>query len=451
MVDSVQQEVAAPDSATRLAVLERVLASTQLRRAARLRELLQYVGQRSLKDGHDQIREQVIGVEVFARPEGYDTSVDNIVRVNATELRKRIDTYFATEGAGEPVIMEIPRGSYVPVFRNRPPEPAIEAEVPAPAEAVEPEPLEEHPEELPARGLSGWAVAGLIAAGIVTIVLAAACLILWMQNRAMRARLYPWESKPAVASLWNDFLNANPNTDVVIGDAGFGMLQILSGQTISLQDYLSHNYVDQLPAAQSQSPEMRPVLSMIARWALVSRGGFTMAQHFSDLDPLNNKIRLYFSRNYMPSLVKRDNLILFGTRISNPWMEIFEDRLNFIEERRQGGLQPPGTPHSFVTNRSPAAGEQTTYIPTSTMGYCTVAYLPNPEHNGKVLLIQGTSSEAAQGCGDFLLSESAMANFQKTLRATKFPYFEVLLSTSQMLDIPLSTKIVAYRTYPNLR
>ncbi|HUX28384.1 MAG TPA: hypothetical protein VMV39_06330 [Terracidiphilus sp.] len=439
-----------PDSATRWALLERILASTQLRRAARLRELLQYVGQRSLKDGCDQIREQEIGVEVFARPEGYDTSVDNIVRVNATELRKRIEAYFGTEGVGESVIMEIPRGSYVPVFRNRPPEPATEVEVPAPPEAVEPEPLEEHPEKLPARGLSGWAVAGLIAAGIVMIVLAAACLNLWMQNRAMHARLYPWESKPAVASLWNDFLNANPNTDVVMGDAGFGMFQVLSRQTVSLQDYLSHSYVDQLPA-QGQSPEMRAALSMIARWTLVSRGGFTMAQRFSNLDPLSNKIRLYFSRNYMPSLVKRDNLILFGTRISNPWMELFEDHLNFIVEHKQGGLLPPGTPHSFVTNRSPAAGEQTTYTPTSTMGYCTVAYLPNPEHNGRVLLIQGTSSEAAQGCGDFLLNESAMANFQKTLRTTRFPYFEVLLTTSQMLDIPLSTKIVAYRTFPNLR
>ena len=183
---------------------------------------------------------------------------------------------------------------------------------------------------------------------------------------------------------------------------------------------------------------------------MVSGGGFTIARHLSDLDPLNNRIHVYFARNYMASLVKRDNLILFGASLSNPWMELFEDRLSFVVERKQDSEQTPGAAHAYVVNRSPAAGEQATYTPSATMGYCTVAYLPNPERNGKVLLIQGTTSEAAQGCGDFLLSESQLSNFQKKLNAARFPYFEVLLSTSQMLDVPLSTRIVAYRTFPAL-
>jgi hypothetical protein len=99
------------------ALLERIVASPQLRRAARLREFLMYVGQRSLKDGLDQIHEQEIGSNVFGRPADYDTSLDNIVRVNASELRKRIEDYFESDGAAEPLIMEVPRGSYKPVFR----------------------------------------------------------------------------------------------------------------------------------------------------------------------------------------------------------------------------------------------------------------------------------------------------------------------------------------------
>lgn len=449
MIDSARQEVEVPDSAERWALVERVLASAQLRRATRLREMLQYVGQRSLKDGCDQIREQQIGVDVFSRPEGYDTSTDNIVRVNATELRKRIEAYFEAEGAKEPVIMEIPRGSYVPVFRNRPVELAETAEASTPAEVVEPEAPAAHPEAVPGRRSSGWLIAGLVAASVLIVALAVTSLNLWMQDRTMRRLLYPWQSKPAVASLWNEFLNANPNTDVVIGDAGFAMFQAISKQTFSLRDYLSHAYWDAPPAGQ-QTPEMRSLLSGIGRRMMVSRGGFSIARHLSNLDPLNNRIHIYFARNYMPSLVKRDNLILFGTSLSNPWMELFEDRLSFSVERKEDSGQAPGAFHAFVVNRSPAAGEQAAYTPSSTTGYCTVAYLPNPEHNGKVLVIQGTTSEAAQGCGDFLLSESQLSNFQKKLHTSRFPYFEVLLSTSQMLDVPLSTKIVAYRTYPAL-
>ena len=114
-----QQATEPPDSESCWALLERVVASPQMKRAARMREFLLFVGQRSLKDGCEQIPEQEIGSEVFGRPAEYDTSVDNIVRVNATDLRKRIEDYFATDGANEPLILEIPRGSYKPVFRRR--------------------------------------------------------------------------------------------------------------------------------------------------------------------------------------------------------------------------------------------------------------------------------------------------------------------------------------------
>ena len=106
-------------------VLERAAASSQLKRAARSREFLFYVAGKSLKEGCTEIHEQEIGHVVFGRDKDYDTSQDNIVRVSATELRKRIDGYFATEGIDEPLIFEIPRGSYMPVFRLRSKEPQL--------------------------------------------------------------------------------------------------------------------------------------------------------------------------------------------------------------------------------------------------------------------------------------------------------------------------------------
>ena len=100
-------------------LIDRIAASSQFRRSARLRDFLLYVGRQSLKDGCPEIHEQEIGARVFGRPAHYDRSQDNIVRVNATELRKRIDQYFITDGAHETLIMEIPRGGYRPVFRRR--------------------------------------------------------------------------------------------------------------------------------------------------------------------------------------------------------------------------------------------------------------------------------------------------------------------------------------------
>ena len=228
------------------------------------------------------------------------------------------------------------------------------------------------------------------------------------------------------------------------------MFQILSGQSFSLQDYLNRSYVNQLPDL-NVAPDMRSTLHMLARRTLVSRGGFTMAQHLAALEPLGHKIHMYFSRNYMPSMIKRDNVVLFGTRLSNPWMEIYESRLNFVLQRNPNVRNPNarGAPRLIVTDRSPHAGEQAVYTPSGTSGYCTVAYLPNEQHTGRVMLIEGTTSEAAQGCGDFLLSEAEMSNLKKKLGPNGFPYFQVLLRTSDLIDMPITSTLVAYRSFQN--
>jgi hypothetical protein len=147
----------------------------------------------------------------------------------------------------------------------------------------------------------------------------------------------------------------------------------------------------------------------------------------------------------MPALVKQDNVILIGGRISNPWSELFESRLNFVENTLFEGL---GT--TTVTNRTPAAGEKAMYVSTDSVGYCVVAYLPNPGREGKVLLIEGTSSEATEAAGDFLLSAQQFAAFRNMLHTAQLPYFEVLLKTSQVRGTPLTATVEAYRTYPGI-
>ena len=76
-----------------------------------------------------------------------------------------------------------------------------------------------------------------------------------------------------------------------------------------------------------------------------------------------------------------------------------------------------------------------------------MAYLPTPDRNGSALLIQGSSGESTQAAGDFLLTESRMADFKKRLGVSKFPYFELLLRTAWVRGTPINSTIVAYRTY----
>src|SRR5436190_18837598 len=94
----------------RRALLQRVLWSRPVEKSGRIREFLSFVCERSLTDPAAEVHEQEIGQQVFGRPEGYDTTQDNIVRVTASQARKKLEQYFVAEGAAEPVVLEIPKG-----------------------------------------------------------------------------------------------------------------------------------------------------------------------------------------------------------------------------------------------------------------------------------------------------------------------------------------------------
>jgi hypothetical protein len=100
-----------------LAQLQRILESPFFRSSQRCSRLLQYSVERVLAGcSHEDLKERIIGVEVFRREANYDTSQDSIVRVTANEVRKRLAQYYGTAGADKPVI-ELAAGSYAVTFR----------------------------------------------------------------------------------------------------------------------------------------------------------------------------------------------------------------------------------------------------------------------------------------------------------------------------------------------
>jgi hypothetical protein len=100
-------------------LVQRVAASPYFSRGPKLRAFLLYVCENTILGQLENVREQLIGCKVFGRTADYILSEDNIVRVEARELRKRLEAYFANEGKNERLIIEIPKGTYVATFRPR--------------------------------------------------------------------------------------------------------------------------------------------------------------------------------------------------------------------------------------------------------------------------------------------------------------------------------------------
>jgi TolB-like protein len=99
--------------------LERVLGSAGFARNERLSRFLRFVVDQSLEGKDSEIKESVIAVEVFDRDANYDPKLNSIVRTEAGRLRARLSEYYSGQGRNDPVVVELPKGGYVPVFRER--------------------------------------------------------------------------------------------------------------------------------------------------------------------------------------------------------------------------------------------------------------------------------------------------------------------------------------------
>ncbi len=105
--------------------LNHILASSEFRRSTRLQRFLRLAVDRSLAGETDQIKEYIVGREVFDRGADYDPAVDSIVRVEAQRLRRKLREYYQADGRKDPILITFPPGSYVPVFsRAAQPEPS---------------------------------------------------------------------------------------------------------------------------------------------------------------------------------------------------------------------------------------------------------------------------------------------------------------------------------------
>lgn len=419
-----------------LALIERVCISPELRRAARLRDFLRYVSRRALDETGAPITEQEIGVHVFDRSRDYDTGIDNIVRVNASELRKRIASYFQKEGPNEPIWFDIPRGSYTPNFFQTPPDlPTLET-----MPAIEPSSSEKPAIGSNSRSNRHWLLPVL---ATLVVLLSAASIWLTISLQKTRHLVGTWSNKPALQEFWAPVLESGHSTDIVVADSSLPIVQEFLKKRIPLSLYLKPDYTQML--AEANLPDdLRSELQRFASRNIGSFTDFRAASRIMALAPGGDKLRLEYARRFHSEALKSDNIILIGSNYSNPWVDLFDNHLSFHI------VTDPATRQSKAIIDHPRAGEQPAYMTMpdtkDTIGYSAIAYFPNTEHSSSVLIIAGTTAEATEASVDFLLSEKSMQQLKQSLSPGNLKHFEVLLRTTRLDGTPLSAEIVASRT-----
>jgi TolB-like protein len=102
------------------AALDRVLAAPEFVNATRLSRFLRFAVEKTLAGGGSELKEYLLGVEVFDRGQDFDPRMDPIVRVEAGRLRGKLQEYYEGGGLSDPVRIVFRKGSYAPTFEATP-------------------------------------------------------------------------------------------------------------------------------------------------------------------------------------------------------------------------------------------------------------------------------------------------------------------------------------------
>src|SRR4051794_35398560 len=96
--------------------LEEICSTEDFKRSSRCSGFLRYVVGETLAGRTERIKAYAIAVSVLGRDENFDPQTDPVVRIEAGQLRRRLERYYLTDGAGSSIRIDLPKGSYVPTF-----------------------------------------------------------------------------------------------------------------------------------------------------------------------------------------------------------------------------------------------------------------------------------------------------------------------------------------------
>ena len=409
----------------RWALIQRVVAGSLFSRAPHLRGFLLFVSERLLSGRLNEINEYEIGTEVLGRRATFNPHEDNIVRVQARHLRDKLEQYFETEGKDEPVVVTIPRGSYVPVFEaRRPPEPSGEAAAPRPHVVRRP-------------GLRLWAALALSLA----IVLAAA----WIVRGPVRALTSG--AGGAQNPILTRVFRTGDGVRVVIGDASLMQLQEYLQRFVSLEEYLRADYPLSLSHQPADSGIQRILMRDAAR-PYTSYSDIDTAQRILGIgQEYRTKAVLRHPRQLHIRDFQTGSFVLLGGPLSNPWYRLFENRLNFV-------LEPDlKTGKARFRNRNPRMGEPAAYSPpggADDTEFAIAALVPNLRGTGNVLLLAGATPESAEAAGDMVIRDELAGGLREIAARLRNPQdsIEVLVEAHVVAGVPRDSKMVAWRVHP---
>jgi hypothetical protein len=443
--------------------LKEVIEGDVFKGSHRSGQFLQYIVDQAIAGHFESLKERVIGMELFGRSASYDTGDDAIVRVTASDVRKRLLQHYGRYGATSEYRINLPSGTYIPEIsrvlhgevglfagalangepgqvRHDSPGPIL-GSVPAPAGSGIETPALPKVEVTQPKFLGGyrWLFFGILILAINLTLWG----LFWSRPSSHEA--------PHLSTLpWSALLGSSHAIELITSDPNIAEIQGITGSQVSVSDYANRNYI---PVPNKLTPEQEYFCRSILRGDNSAGVDAPIVAKVAALAQTNSKsIEVRAARSIQLTDLKSDNNFIFlGSPRSDPWFSLFSDQLDFRFEFDKSSRS------EFIRNLHPRPTEQPQYVPTA-LGWATgdsysiIALVKNPDQSGQVLLLAGANAEGTEAAGKFVTDLPRLSTeLRKCGFASSGPlrHFEMLLHLNTMAGTPNNIDLVACHILPD--
>ena len=447
------------DREEKLRQLEKILHSRHMQASEHLKAFLRFVVVEAIDHRGRPLKEYTIATEVFGRDSSYDPRTDSVVRVQAARLRSKLQQYYATDGKADKLVIDLPKGRYVPTFsyvgngseqdpRQLAAQPAQAASLPA------------------AAAFNHWlkfAIAGLAA---LTLVLALLAFHYRSEARRLKQSAAPLPPSPeemaAVSQLWGHFLRSpepvlvSSSNMLFHGHPDFGMKYLVP--------MLPSEQTDASPAPPLTMPEL---LSAYARkedfkWSELIIEDYTGVGEVMGVYSLgsmfmraNRPIQVQRSLLLNWDDVKTRNLIVLGSTGANLFLRQLPLDQDFVIKNERAGLG--------IYNLKPQPGEQEVYLgertgPSTremTVDYALVSFLKGLDTDHRLVVLAGLSTFGTQAAVEYVTRPQHIKDLIARLNTSPdagdpvLPRsFQIVLKVKMSDGVPVQVSYVTHHVLP---
>lgn len=407
-----------------LGEIDRLVSSHTLHGSESLCKLLRYLARHALDQPGVSLKEYQIATEVFGRQDNFDPHVDSAVRVQAGRLRSKLAEYYASEGAEDPIVVELPKGMYVLSFHPKTAGNGRAARLVAGEAPVDAAPAAQ------VVASRRW----LVVAGTLAILLLAALVTIGGMVASRRSANSQGDGGHETVPLafeifWRGFVTGPDEPWVIFSNAAF------VGHPDSGLRYYN---------------KKRDANAVI--FDHYTGVGEVLAVHNLDtiFATLHQKLRVKRGSLFSLDDAKNNDLIFIGSPSENLTLLEIPSTKSFVFREVASG---PRKGNVEIVNTQPESGEATEFLATAsnqplTEDYAIVALTPglNPTHYQ--LILAGTTTFGTQAAVEYVTRENSLDELLSRLsvrQASELKPFEALLHVKVARGVPVGVELVALR------